>query len=1035
LNQTRNRRPYFTMKLVKGQTLTTLLKERPAGQHELPRFLGIFAQVCQTVAYAHARGVIHRDLKPSNIMVGAFGEIQVMDWGLAKVLKRDSGGDAPPDEATVIRTVRSDEHSRASRTPTPASGSHTAAGSILGTPAYMAPEQARGEVDSLDERCDVFGLGAILCQILTGQPPYPSTGRLEMGQPARQAELDAALARLDGCGADGALITLAKQCLQANKEDRPRDAGVLAQTMTAYLESVQARLKQAELDRAAAQARAEEEQKRRQVEQARANAERQGRQAEQARADEESRRRQAEQARADEEQKRRQAEQAQAQTERQWRRLAVALAAAVVVLVAGAGAAGWWYQQDQLDQAQKQAQLDAEEATRQAETAAKQAKLDAEEAARQAEAATRKEYLHKEVSTALKSAELGLKELQQALTTLPSENAPALTVSVLLSDLKQWESRVQTVKAHWQQAKKLAESSPALLPPEQLARLQQLGALIKIAEADYQVGQQLDNIRLDASTPVEGNFNTAQAGPKYETLFLDKLGLNLRSGPVAALASQVKGSTLRYVLVAALDHWAKVTPDKDLLPRLLEVARTADSDPWRDQVRNPNTWHDLGQLQQLAKDVKPQQQTPPILILLEQRLYLAGAKQEAAALLRTALVHHPADFWLNFHLGNLADDPGEKAGCFRAAVAIRPGNSAAHSNLGMALAAKKDLEGAIQEFKKAIELDPQAALPHHGLGLALHDKNDLDGAIKEYHKAIALDSKIPQTHNNLGAALSAKKDPDGAIKEYQKAIELDPKYSVAYNNLGAALGKKRDLDGAIQAFKKAIALDPKFIQAHYNLGAAYGKQGSAWLKQGQFAQAKEALLQALKPFPPGHPNHKAGQDALAKCEQGLLALEQKLTAVLQGPAQPKDGLEQLALADLCWRDKKLYATAVRFYASGLAEQPALAKLHRYHAACAAVLAAAGQGKDGDKLDAKGKAKLRQQALTWLQEELDFWKAKSKGDPLVTQELVNKLSQWQADPDLVSVRDDKALAQLPEAERQDWQMLWADVVELLQKANN
>src|SRR5262249_53287728 len=80
-----DRRPFFTMKLVKGRTVAEILRDRPGPAHDLPRLLTTFLQVTQTVAYAHARGVIHRDLKPSNVMVGSFGEVQVMDWGLAKV--------------------------------------------------------------------------------------------------------------------------------------------------------------------------------------------------------------------------------------------------------------------------------------------------------------------------------------------------------------------------------------------------------------------------------------------------------------------------------------------------------------------------------------------------------------------------------------------------------------------------------------------------------------------------------------------------------------------------------------------------------------------------------------------------------------------------------------------------------------------------------------------------------------------------------------------------------------------------------------
>ena len=149
-----DRRPFFSMKLVKGHTLSHLLNQREAPSDDLPRFLAIFESICQTVAYAHARGVIHRDLKPSNVMVGSFGEVQVMDWGLAKVLPRggvvDDATAGKIRDETVIATARSggDPDVELSR-----------AGSVMGTPAYMAPEQARGENELVDEgRCVRAGL-------------------------------------------------------------------------------------------------------------------------------------------------------------------------------------------------------------------------------------------------------------------------------------------------------------------------------------------------------------------------------------------------------------------------------------------------------------------------------------------------------------------------------------------------------------------------------------------------------------------------------------------------------------------------------------------------------------------------------------------------------------------------------------------------------------------------------------------------------------------------------------------------------------
>ena len=154
-------RPFLAMKLIKGETLEELLKRRADPAEGRGRFVATFEQVCQAVAYAHAHDVIHRDLKPANVMVGAFAEVQVMDWGLAKVLRVRPGERADPQETTAPTAVRSLRDS---------DDLLTQAGSVLGTPAYMAPEQAAGAVSAVDRRSDVFGLGAVLAVVLTGRP-------------------------------------------------------------------------------------------------------------------------------------------------------------------------------------------------------------------------------------------------------------------------------------------------------------------------------------------------------------------------------------------------------------------------------------------------------------------------------------------------------------------------------------------------------------------------------------------------------------------------------------------------------------------------------------------------------------------------------------------------------------------------------------------------------------------------------------------------------------------------------------------------
>jgi serine/threonine-protein kinase len=251
--------PYFTMKLVKGRTLAALFLQRKNPADNRGRMLAIFESVCQTMAYAHSKGVLHRDLKPANIMVGAFGEVQVVDWGLAKVLHR--GGVADEKRAqqpvhTIIETVRSGSSS---------SGSDSIVGSVMGTPAYMAPEQAQGEIDMLDERADVFSLGAILCELLTGRPPYePIEGETIVMQAAR-AKLKPARDRIEACDADPALVRLCLDCLMPGREARLPNAEVVAKAMHEYLATVEERAQKAELAAAEARIKAAEERRARRL--------------------------------------------------------------------------------------------------------------------------------------------------------------------------------------------------------------------------------------------------------------------------------------------------------------------------------------------------------------------------------------------------------------------------------------------------------------------------------------------------------------------------------------------------------------------------------------------------------------------------------------------------------------------------------------------------------------------------------------------------------------------------------------------------
>ncbi len=221
-------RVFFTMKLVKGETLREVFKRVHAGSTEWTRTraLGILLRVCEAMSYAHAKGVIHRDLKPANIMVGAYGEVYVMDWGLAQLVDR-----AAADHETVsINTefTEGDESFEPDGTTT---------GRVVGTPVYMSPEQAIGDDASLSPAVDVYAIGAMIYHLVAGHPPYAVVqthsardvlAKLRAGPPERlyRAARDA----------PAELVAICEKAMAREESQRYADTKLLADDLRAFLE-------------------------------------------------------------------------------------------------------------------------------------------------------------------------------------------------------------------------------------------------------------------------------------------------------------------------------------------------------------------------------------------------------------------------------------------------------------------------------------------------------------------------------------------------------------------------------------------------------------------------------------------------------------------------------------------------------------------------------------------------------------------------------------------------------------------------------
>jgi tetratricopeptide (TPR) repeat protein len=757
-------RPFLAMKLIKGRTLDELLKERPGPAADRVRLMAIFEQVCQAVGYAHAHQVIHRDLKPANVMVGAFGEVQVMDWGLAKHV---GGRDAMPLDGNVGTNADPEQTTESGGGSTE---ERTGIGQILGTPAYMPPEQARGE--AVDRRADAFALGGILCVLLTGRPPYEGPGLGEVLRQAAAGDLRGAFARLDACGADPELVAICRRSLSPDPRGRPADARELAALVAAHRAGVEERLRAAERECVAAAAKAAEQRRR--------------------------------------------------------RRAQLALAATLGLLLLGGGTFAW-HQDRQATQRRAETEgRERDERSRRGRNAEAVAALlgqceaalaaDDEATAALALAAAEK-----------RAAEGGAEELESRLARGRSglrllrdlDRIDGMRWS--LTDWKRYTDA--QIAPEWPAAFALAGITLGVTPPGETARLvhespvrERLLAALDLALRQTRSPDALAALRAADPHPFRDRVRAAVAAGDRERVVLLLEGSAASGQPVwlaAALGEYTAAPTRlrRELLLSAL---ASRPGNFRLLMALRDLSSEAgdrgldEKEKWSraalaSRPRNALAHNALGSvLSRKRRDV------------------------EAIACFREALRHDPAYTLAHYNLADVLRDRGDHAGALahaRAAVRLDPNSDLAHHGLGRALAAAKDFDGAIASFRTAVRLRPSFARGHSDLGFALKEAGDWDGAIAAFEEAVRADPTEFAVFMYLSDALRERRGEAGRVARLRELVRLYPESAVAHDFLAGGLKTQGDLAGAIAEYREALRLNPTAARVWSSLASALRARG------------------------------------------------------------------------------------------------------------------------------------------------------------------------------------------------------------------
>jgi tetratricopeptide (TPR) repeat protein/tRNA A-37 threonylcarbamoyl transferase component Bud32 len=1071
--------PFYVMRLIQGETLQDALDQfhradadagRDAGERTVAfrQLLSRFVALCNAVAYAHSRGVVHRDLKPGNVMLGSYGETLLLDWGLAKELQiADRGSQIDRREEEGPPSLPSERSTDGSE--------QTVPGLPLGTPAYMSPEQARGEGDKVGPAGDTYSLGATLYALLTGQAPVTGRDSVEVLDKVRRGTFPRPRAVRRRVPA-----TLEAVCLKAmalEPGDRYPSARSLAddvehwladEPVRAYREPLRLRLGRwarrhkplvaalavtALLTAAVAFAgwRWRE-------------SERAARQAEQVRQEFETR--SAVEAILEEvagRQRRAEWPQARAALERAEGRLGeggpgdlrrrLAEVLADLELVA---------RLDEIRQ-RRATRVQGEEFDSAFTPAAIASALRGRGLATDADADRLAEQVR---ASAVKDQLVAALDEWAWFSQDPEERARLLTAA-RRADPHPWRNRFRDPKV-WQDQKalrRLADEAPLKeLSPFTLAIL---------ASSLARTGDDQEAVLRRAQQQYPDDFwlnfdlalllaNRPRSGEAKQLALTEAVGFYR-----AAVAARPRSSLAYANLGGALWRLGKHDEVETVCRAALRLQRD-----------NPYAYLNLS------------------ICLNDQEKY-AEAEAVCRELIRVRPRYHRIYLNLSVALDGQGKLAESEAAC-RKAITLQKGYANSWNRLGFVLRERKKYLEAAAAYREALRLDPRradaqvglidtlreqgkpveaeaagveavCAFPEHALAhlkLAgpLYDQGKLARAEAACREAIRLSPDVADAHSSLGVLLLERKRLPEALAAHREALRLDPRKAMRHVNYAATLRDWGDLGEAESACREALRLRPGWSHAYLHLGlvqlrmlhhadaeksfrkaidaqsdyaAAYVRLGDALRGQGKFVAALEAYRKGYElcrkagrwPYPVARLNQ------LIQEAERLVELDARLPVFLKGEDRPPGAAGYLAVIEIC-NTKSLFAAAARFSVEAFAEYPEMAKdlsaFHRYNAACWAARAARGEG-DGSRLDEGTRAGLRRQALDWLRADLDQWTKRTRSGKSTDRAAATSLRHWQGDTDLASVREPAALANLPDAERSAWQKLWADVEALRQRA--